>query len=123
MPHLAQFDSPEAYYSTLCHELVHATGIEKRCNRTMGKRFGDMEYAAEELVAELGACFLCADLAISAEPRADSADYLAGWISILKADNRAIFTAAAYAEKAAAWLHAQQPSAEEIEAPELAMAA
>jgi antirestriction protein ArdC len=121
VPHLHQFESPEAYYATLLHELVHFTGVEARCNRTLGKRFGDMEYAAEELVAEMGAAFLCADLAISAEPRADHADYLAGWIKILKADNRAIFTAAAAAEKAATWLHAQQPAtAEALEVEQLA---
>ena len=58
------------------HELTHWAGIESRCNRQFGKRFGDDAYAIEELVAELGAAFLCADLGISDAPRADHAQYL-----------------------------------------------
>jgi antirestriction protein ArdC len=123
LPHITQFESPEAYYATSLHELIHWTGPEARCNREMGKRFGDDAYAAEELVAELGAAFAMADLSISAEPREDHASYLAGWLKIMKADNRAIFRAAALAEKAAAFLHAQQPAADEPEHIELAMAA
>ena len=84
----------EAYYSTLLHELTHFAGHETRCNRQFGKRFGDQAYAIEELVGELGAAFLCADLGISDEPRADHAQYLASWLSVLKADKKAIFTAA-----------------------------
>jgi len=57
-----------------------------RCNRELGKRFGDQAYAMEELVAELGAAFLCADLQITDEPRADHAQYLASWLSIMKGD-------------------------------------
>ena len=94
----------EAYYSTLLHELTHWTGSETRCNRQLGKRFGDQAYAIEELVAELGAAFLCADLGITDEPRADHAQYLAAWLSILKADKKAIFTAASKASEAAAFL-------------------
>jgi antirestriction protein ArdC len=92
----------------LLHELTHWTGPEKRCNRVMGKRFGDNAYAAEELVAELGAAFLCADLGLSPEPRADHASYIASWIKVLKDDNRAIFRAAALAERAAGFLHGLQ---------------
>jgi antirestriction protein ArdC len=94
----------EAYYSTKLHELTHWTGTESRCNRQFGKRFGDDAYAVEELVAELGAAFLCADLGISTEPRADHAQYLAAWLSVLKADKKAIFTAASKASEAAAFL-------------------
>jgi antirestriction protein ArdC len=65
----------------------------------------------EELVAELGAAFACADLGISDAPRADHAAYLASWLAVLKADNRAIFTAASAADRAASFLHAAQPSA------------
>jgi antirestriction protein ArdC len=68
-------------------------------------RFGDSAYAFEELVAELGAAFLCADLEVSNEPRADHAQYLAHWLDILKADKRAIFKASALAQKAATYLH------------------
>jgi antirestriction protein ArdC len=94
----------ESYYSTLCHELVHWSSAESRCNRQLGKRFGDHAYAMEELVAELGAAFLCADLQITDDPRADHAQYLAHWLSIMKEDKKAIFTAASKASEAAAFL-------------------
>jgi antirestriction protein ArdC len=98
----------ESYFSTLCHELCHWTSRENRCNRQLGKRFGDQAYAMEELVAELGAAFLCADLQITAEPRPDHAQYLASWLAVLKADKKAIFTAASKASEAAAFLAALQ---------------
>ena len=98
----------ESYYSTICHELTHWTSAQSRCNRQLGKRFGDQAYAIEELVGELGAAFLCADLRITDEPRADHAQYLASWLSVLKADKKAIFTAASKASEAAAFLVALQ---------------
>ncbi|MAK82392.1 zincin-like metallopeptidase domain-containing protein [Phenylobacterium sp.] len=94
----------EAYYSTLLHELTHWTAPEHRCDRTLGKRFGDDAYAMEELVAELGAAFLCADLGITAAPRLDHAQYIASWLKVLKADKKAIFNAAGAASKAVAFL-------------------
>jgi antirestriction protein ArdC len=101
-------ESGDAETATLLHELVHFTSHESRCNRQLGKRFGDQAYAIEELVAELGAAFLCADLRITDEPRADHAQYLASWLSVLKADKKAIFTAASKASEAAAFLAALQ---------------
>ena len=98
----------ESFYSTICHELTHWTSAESRCNRQLGKRFGDQAYAIEELVGELGAAFLCADLRITDEPRADHAQYLTSWLSVLKADKKAIFTAASKASEAAAFLAALQ---------------
>jgi antirestriction protein ArdC len=98
----------ESYYATLLHELTHWTSHESRCNRQLGKRFGDYAYAAEELIAELGAAFLCADLRISDEPRRDHAQYLDTWLTVLKADKKAIFTAASKASEAAAWLASLQ---------------
>jgi antirestriction protein ArdC len=108
-PREASIGSPtstpaEAYYSTLLHELTHWTSAPTRCNRELGKRFGDAAYAIEEVVAELGAAFLCADLGITDEPRADHAQYLASWLSVLKADKKAIFTAPSKASEAAAFL-------------------
>jgi antirestriction protein ArdC len=79
--------------------------------RVLGKRFGDHAYAAEELIAELGAAFLCADLGITPEPRADQASYLAHWLTILNGDKSAIFTAAAQAQRAVDFLHSLQPKA------------
>jgi antirestriction protein ArdC len=97
----------EAYYGVLLHELTHWTGHEKRCARQFGKRFGDDAYAMEELVAELGAAFLSADLGITQAPRADHAAYLEHWLRVLKADKKAIFTAASQASRAAEFLAAQ----------------
>jgi antirestriction protein ArdC len=94
----------EGYYATLIHELTHWTGAKQRLDRDMGKRFGDQAYAAEELIAEIGAAFLCADLGITQETRADHAQYLAQWLRLLKDDSRAIFTASAKASEAAAYL-------------------
>lgn len=98
----------EAYYSTLLHELTHWTSAEARCNRQLGKRFGDDAYAMEELVAELGAAFLCADLGITDEPRRDHAQYLDSWLTVMKADKKAIFSAASKASQAVAFLTALQ---------------
>jgi antirestriction protein ArdC len=94
----------EGYYATLVHELTHWTGANPRLNRDMGKRFGDQAYAAEELVAEIGAAFLCAELGITQETRADHAQYLAQWLRLMKGDSKAIFTAAARASEAAVYL-------------------
>lgn len=90
----------ENYYSTLFHELTHWTGEPSRCDRDLSGRFGDNSYAMEELVAEIGAAFFCAHVGISAEPREDHAEYLAHWLSVLKADKKAIFAAAARAQEA-----------------------
>ena len=100
----------ENAYSTLLHELTHWTAPKKRLDREFSKRFGDGAYALEELVAELGAAFLCADLDITNEPRADHAKYLAHWLEVLKADKRAIFTAASKASEAAGYLADTQPA-------------
>lgn len=108
MPPRQAFRSAEDWYSTLLHELVHWSGAEPRCNRTFGARFGDTAYAREELVAELGAAFLCADLGIEAVPREDHASYLASWLEVLKSDKRAIFQAASLASAAADYLHGLQ---------------
>jgi antirestriction protein ArdC len=112
MPPLEAFRDTEAYYNTKLHELTHATRHETRLNRDFGrKRWGDEGYAAEELVAELGSAFLCADLGITPEPCPDHASYLESWLQVLKNDKRAIFTAAAHAERATAFLHGLQPDA------------
>lgn len=105
MPPLPAFNDAVAYYGTLAHECVHWTGHESRLNRTFGKRFGDHAYAAEELVAEMGAAFLCASLGLEVEPREDHASYLASWLKVLKSDHRAIFTAASAAQAASDYLH------------------
>ena len=75
MPPFAAFAENVAYYSTLAHEHTHWTAPAARCDRQLGKRFGDNAYAAEELIAELGAAFTCAHLGLSTEPREDHAQY------------------------------------------------
>ncbi|WP_246717036.1 zincin-like metallopeptidase domain-containing protein [Oricola nitratireducens] len=92
------------FYSTLCHELVHWPGAEKRLGRDMSGRFGTEGYAMEELVAELGATFLCSDLGISQEPRPDHACHVKNWLAVLKNDKKAVFTAASKASEATNWL-------------------
>jgi antirestriction protein ArdC len=94
----------EAYYATLLHELTHWSGAVHRLDRTFGERFGDDAYAFEELVAELGAAFLCGDLGIANDPRADHAAYAAAWLEVLKRDRRAIFSAARLASAAADYI-------------------
>lgn len=97
---------PEAYYATLAHELTHWTKHPKRLDREFGrKKWGDDGYAREELVAELGAAFLCADLGLTPEAGTDHAAYIQSWLRVLKDDKRAIFSAAAHAQKAADFLH------------------
>lgn len=114
MPPFETFRDAESYYATLAHELTHWTKHPARLDRDCGrKRWGDEGYAAEELVAELGAAFICADLGLAAEPRADHASYIASWLKVLKDDKRAIFTAAAHAQRAADFLHGCQPLIEE----------
>ncbi len=107
MPPFAAFAENVPYYSTLAHEHTHWTAPAGRCDRELGKRFGDNAYAAEELIAELGAAFTCAYLGLSTEPRADHAQYIQSWLKVLKADSRAIFTAASKAQQATDWLIAR----------------
>jgi antirestriction protein ArdC len=90
----------ESYYAILLHELTHWVGAPHRLNRTFGKRFGDKAYAFEELVAELGAAFMCAAFGISTEPRPDHAAYVSSWLEVLNRDPKAIFTAASKAQEA-----------------------
>ena len=104
MPAFGAFREAVSYYSVLAHEHTHWTAHPARCNRELGKRFGDNAYAAEELIAELGAAFTCAHLGLSTEPREDHARYLQSWLGVLKADKRAIFTAASKAQQACDWM-------------------
>lgn len=105
LPPFEAFHDAQSYYATLLHELTHWTNHESRLHRDFGRKaFGDAGYAREELVAELGAAFLCADLGIAAEPREDHASYLGHWLQVLKDDKRAIFQAAAHAQKASDFL-------------------
>lgn len=111
MPYFETFRDPESYYATLAHEMTHWTRHNTRLDRDFGrKRWGDEGYAMEELVAELGAAFLCADLELTPEVRDDHAAYIASWLKVLKENKRAIFTAAAHAQRAADFLSGLQES-------------
>src|SRR5205823_9010704 len=89
LPPFAAFFTPTDYYSTRAHETGHWTSRVDRCNRELGKRFGDNAYSIEELIAELTAAFTLAHLGLSSEPREDHAQYIASWLRVLKADKRA----------------------------------
>jgi antirestriction protein ArdC len=102
------------YYRTALHELTHATGHPSRLDRDQRGWFGSRDYAREELVAEMGAAFLCASLGIV--PTVRHADYIAGWLDLLRSDSRAIFRAASAASKAADWLLARHTAASESRA-------
>jgi antirestriction protein ArdC len=115
MPPIESFRDAESFYATLAHETTHWTKHPTRLERDLGRKsWGDAGYAHEELVAELGSAFLCADLELTPEVRDDHASYIASWLEVLKNDSRAIFTAAAHAQRAVDYLHKLQP--ERIEA-------
>ncbi|WP_445192788.1 ArdC family protein [Sphingomonas sp. Tas61C01] len=104
MPDPAAFRSRDLYRSTLAHELAHWTGHQSRLARSLGNRFGSDAYAMEELIAELASAMVGAELGLPVDHLEDHASYLASWLKVLKADNRAILTAAAKAEEASAFL-------------------
>ncbi|BDC49816.1 hypothetical protein F183_A21320 [Bryobacterales bacterium F-183] len=104
MPPFEAFKQPLFYYSVLAHETTHWSGAERRLNRDLEGRFGSDSYAMEELIAELGAAFLCAKLNLPSDPRLDHAPYVATWLKVFKNDKKALFTAAARAQEAADWL-------------------
>ena len=99
MPSTA-FVSDSAYSSVLAHELIHSTGAPHRLNRKKGEKFGDSDYAFEELVAELGSAFLCAEFGISSAYGCQHESYLASWLKALGNDNKAFFKASRQADKA-----------------------
>src|SRR6202453_4594371 len=106
MPPFEAFRDAESYYATLAHELTHWTKHPKRLNRDFGRKsWGDEGYSREELVAELGSAFLCAVLELHEKRAEENAAYIATWLEVFKNDNRAIFAAAAHAQRAADYLN------------------
>lgn len=111
MPFIEAFVDSESYYATLAHELTHWTRHESRLNRDFERiKWGDEGYAKEELVAEIGSAFLCADLSITPEVREDHASYIDHWLQALRNDRKLIFTAAAHANRAVEYLKSKQPA-------------
>lgn len=114
MPPFDSFRDAQSYYATLAHESTHWTRHKSRLDRDLGRKsFGDEGYAREELVAELGAAFICADIGLKLEDRDDHAAYIISWLKVLRNDKRAIFSAAAHAQRAADYLHGLQVKAQE----------
>lgn len=104
IPLIKQFKDSESYYGTLFHELTHSTGHETRCNRGLDTSFGSDSYAKEELVAELGASFLCAMTGISPKVEDNSIAYIQNWVARFKEDKKMIVSAAGKAQKAVDWI-------------------
>ena len=111
MPPRGAFESASSLYSVLAHEHIHWTGAKNRLNRELAGRWKQESYSFEEIVAELGACYALASFQIPHETR--SASYIDSWLRILKSDNRAIFQAAAHAQRAVNFLQAFPAQQEE----------
>jgi antirestriction protein ArdC len=106
MPRFDSFDTAENYYATLYHEAIHASGHQSRLNRLSNNisSFGNEEYSKEELVAEMGAAFLCGFAGIENITLNNSAAYIQGWLNALKDDKKLVIMAAAQAQKAADYI-------------------
>lgn len=116
MPPFETFRDAASYVAVLSHEHVHWTADSRRVGRDLSRYAKDRsERAREELVAEIGSALICADLGIvpELEPRPDHASYVQSWLQVLQGDKRAVFQAAAHAQRAAAFLHGLQPQSED----------
>lgn len=111
LPSRNRFSRAESFYAVALHELTHWTGHSSRLARSFEGRFGDESYAFEELIAEFGAAFVCADIGIAPATMDNHATYVDGWLNVLRRDKKAIFTAASQAEKAHAFLMASAAAA------------
>ncbi len=108
MPDIKQFNNPEEYYVTLFHEMVHSTGHKSRLSRKgiiEPNKFGSVPYSEEEIIAEMGAAFLSAEVGINYDAVVENnAAYLQGWLNKLKEDKRFIFRTSAKAQQAARYI-------------------
>ena len=109
VPEPGAFREPINWHRTALHELGHWTGHPSRLNRDQRGSFGSGDYAREELVAEMASAFACASLSI--QPTVRHSDYIGGWLTVLRDDDKAIFRAASAASKAADYLLAFVPEA------------
>lgn len=113
VPNIKQFENPDEYYSTVFHEAVHSTGHKKRLSRKgfdSGMRFGSCDYSREELVAEIGSCFLRRKVRIEDKRTFEnSVSYIDNWLNVLKRDDHMIVTAARQAEKAVRYILNETP--------------
>jgi antirestriction protein ArdC len=116
MPKRGTFHTPEGYYKTLFHELVHSTGHTSRLDRGFGTSYGTEAYSKEELVAEIGASFLSATCGIDTRETDDnSVAYIQSWMKKLQADPKLIMQAASAAQKAANMILNKKASYEKTE--------
>lgn len=104
LPTRDRFETEHHFYAVGLHELTHWTAAKHRLAREFSGRFGNEAYAFEELIAELGAAFLCAEVGIVSATLEGHASYLDNWLEVLKKDKKAIFTAASQATKAANYI-------------------
>lgn len=112
IPNPRRFFKAEEYYSTLFHELVHSTGHARRLNRHSkfpNHKFGSADYSQEELVAEMGAAYLCGVCGIENATIDNSAAYINGWLQKLKNDKKFVLQAASYAQLATDYIIGAQP--------------
>ncbi len=112
IPRRADFADAEAYYATLFHELGHATGHPRRLNRSAlvtPAPFGSPDYSHEELVAEMASAFVCGATGIAPATLPASAEYVAGWLQVLRADRRLVVVAAGRAQQAADLILGRSP--------------
>jgi len=117
MPKLKSFSSSEEYYGTLFHELVHSTGHKTRCNRaevTENPKFGTEPYSLEELVAEIGSCYLKSYTGLSNDTMSNNAAYINGWLSVFKGDKRFILKAASRSQLAVEYILNTAKGIEEV---------
>ena len=121
MPNIKAFKKEASYYCTYFHELTHSTGAKKRLNRDMTGTFGSKSYAFEELIAELGAVFMCSEAGILFQTKDNSAKYLTGWnkvlVNELENDNRFFLKASAQSQKAVNYILGRNTESEEVETP------
>ena len=107
MPKIGTFDTPQNYYGTLFHELIHSTGHQKRLHRkevSENPAFGTEMYSLEELVAEMGSCYLNSYTGVPIEKMGNSAAYINGWLDIFKGDTRFVIKAASKAQQAVEYI-------------------
>ena len=117
MPKFESFVKPEFYYATLFHEAIHSVGHRKRLNRHElfpDHKFGSQDYSKEELIAELGASYLCAITGIESETLDNHAAYIQNWLRNIKSDNKFFLTAATHAQRASDYILGEQSYSDEI---------
>jgi antirestriction protein ArdC len=103
MPRLKTFKESDEYYGTLFHELIHSTGHTSRLNRKEvmeNPKFGSEPYSLEELVAEIGSCYLKSFTGLDITDMSDNAAYISSWLTVLKNDKRFILKASSRSQQA-----------------------